>query len=58
MFWSWDLLNSSFKTAKSTFFSSKITRFQYYRHLLLALADTIPKRRLRVFKIIAFILGL
>jgi len=41
-----------------TFFSSKITRSRYYRHLLLVLAGATPRRRLRVSGIMALVLGL
>jgi hypothetical protein len=58
MLWSWDSLSSSFRIAKLTFFGNKITQSQYHRYLLLVLTDTAPKRRLRVFRIVALVLGL
>jgi len=56
--WFWDLFNSSFKIVGLTFFSSKIIRPWYYRRLLLALAGTTSKRRLRASGIIVLVLGL
>ena len=53
-----DLLSSLFRIARLTFFCGKTIWSQCYRYLLLILADTTPRRWLRVSKIIAFVLGL
>ena len=58
MLQSWDLLNSFFRIIESIFLSGKITRFQCFKHLLLALADITPKKWLKVFRIIALVPGL
>ena len=58
MLQSWDSLSSSFKIIGLIFLSSKTTRSQCYRHSLLALADVTPKKWLKVFKIMALVLGL
>jgi len=58
MFWSWDLLSSLSRIIGLTFFGSKITQSQYYKHLLLVLAGTTPKRRLKASKIVVLVLGL
>ena len=51
-------LSSSSRIVGLIFLSSKITRSRCYRHLLLVLADITPRRRLRVSRIIALVLGL
>jgi len=58
MLWSWDSLSSSSKIIGLTFFSSKTTRSQYYRHSLLALTGATPRRQLRASRIMALVLGL
>ena len=58
MLWFWDLLNSSSKIVGLTFFGSKTTRSLCHRRLLLALAGTTPRRRLRASGIVALVLGL
>ena len=58
MLQSWDSLSSSSKIVGSIFLNSKTTRSQYYRYLLLVLAGITPKRQLKVFRIIALVLGL
>ncbi len=58
MLQSQDSLSSSSRIVGLTFFSSKTTRSQYRRRSLLALAGITPRRRLRVSRIIALVLGL
>ena len=58
MFWSWDSLSSSSRIVGLIFLSSKTTRSQYYRYLLLVLAGTTPRRWLKVSRIIALVLSL
>jgi hypothetical protein len=58
MLWSWDLLSSSSRMVGLTFFSGKTTRSRCCRRLLLALVGITPRRRLRVSRIIALVLGL
>ena len=58
MLQSQDLLSSSFRIVGLIFLNSKITRSQCYRHLLLVLIGITLRRRLRVFKIVALVLGL
>ena len=53
-----NLLSSSSRIVGLIFFNSKITRSWCYRYLSLILAGIIPRKRLRVFKIIALVLGL
>ena len=53
-----DLFSSLSRIAGLTFFSSKTIRSQYYIYLLLVLAGITSKRRLRVSRIIALVLGL
>ena len=54
----WDLLSSSSKIVGLIFLNSKITQSWCYRHSLLVLADVILKRRLKVSRIVALVLGL
>ena len=58
MLQSQDLFSSSSRIVGLTFFGGKITRSWYYRHLLLVLAGITPRRRLRVSRIVALVLGL
>ena len=58
MLQSWDSLSSSSKIVGSIFLSGKTTRSQCYRHSLLALAGVIPKKWLKVSRIMALVLSL